>query len=419
MKVSELAENLKGSEIIKIAGEVKNLQEQGETIYNQTIGDFDAAIYPIPKVLENQIIAAYQSGNTNYPQANGMQVLRESVSKYLTQHLQLNYSANEILISGGARPLIYAVYQTILDVNDCVLYPVPSWNNDAYTYLARNQAVVLETKPENKFMPTATEIEPYLQHVNLIALCSPLNPTGTTFNKASLLEISKLVITENNRRKTIGSKPLYVLYDQIYWQLTYGETKHYNPISLLPEMRAYTIFIDGISKAFAATGVRVGWAFGPEKIINKMKAMLSHIGAWAPKAEQLATASFLANNHAVNQFLIPFKKQLHESLLLFYKGFNALNEKGYPVYAIQPEAALYLTIQINIIGKKTPSGKILNTIEAVTSFLIQDAKLAIVPFYAFGTSKKSNWFRLSVGTAKKETIPEIFTFLEKAFASLS
>ena len=419
MKISTLAEGLKGSEIIKIAGEVVTLKAKGEVVYNQTIGDFDSKIFPIPEELELAIVSAYKDNQTNYPTANGMLVLRQSVSSYLSKNLGLDYSENEILISGGARPLIYSIYQTILDVDDTVLYPVPSWNNDAYTYLARNKAIVVETLPENKFMPTVNDIKPHIEDVNLIALCSPLNPTGTTFDRETLLEISQLILEENKRRAVLNLKPLYVLYDQIYWQLTYGDTVHYNPVELVPEMRDYTIFVDGISKAFAATGVRVGWAFGPELIMNKMKAMLSHIGAWSPKAEQMATASYLQQAEAVSEYLTNFKSELNERLVTFYEGFKDLYKKGYSVHAIQPEAALYLTVQFDLIGKKTEQGEVLNTIKEVTSYLLKEAKLAIVPFYAFGTTLDSNWFRLSVGTAKKEDIPTIFELLEKALQKLS
>lgn len=419
MKISTLAEGLKGSEIIKIAGEVIALKSKGEVVYNQTIGDFDSKIFPIPDELENAIVEAYKDNQTNYPSANGMLVLRQSVSSYLSNHLALDYSENEILISGGARPLIYSIYQTILDIDDIVLYPVPSWNNDAYTYLARNKAIVVETLPENKFMPTVNDIKPHINNVNLIALCSPLNPTGTTFDRETLLGISQLIIEENKRRASLDLKPLYVLYDQIYWQLTYGETVHYNPVQLIPEMRDYTIFVDGISKAFAATGVRVGWAFGPDLIINKMKAMLSHIGAWSPKAEQMATASYLQQTESVTKYLNNFKSELNERLVAFYEGFLDLKEKGFSVSAIQPEAALYLTVQFSLIGKKTEHGEVLNTIKEVTSYLLKEAKLAIVPFYAFGTSTDSNWFRLSVGTAKKEDISTIFELLENTLQKLS
>lgn len=419
MKTSELAEGLKGSEIIKIAGEVNVLKAKGETIYNQTIGDFDPSVFPIPEALKSAIVAAYEANHTNYPTANGMQELRETVSNYLSQRLDLKYDSDEILISGGARPLIYAVYQTVLDINDKVLYPVPSWNNDAYTYLARNNAVVVETKPEHKFMPTVADIEPHIGNINLLALCSPLNPTGTTFTKEALSAICDLVVAENKKRRENNSKPLYVLYDQIYWQLTYNDTIHYNPVDLNSEMRDYTIFIDGVSKAFASTGVRVGWAFGPKHVISKMKAMLSHIGAWAPKAEQIATASYLKIDNEVTEYLTWIKQELKERLVAFYNGFNALEDKGYPVKAIAPQAALYLTVQFDLVGKTTEDGTVLNDIKAVTRYLLNEAKLALVPFYAFGASTDSNWFRLSVGTAKKEEISTIFTLLEEALTKLS
>ncbi|MBA5628282.1 pyridoxal phosphate-dependent aminotransferase [Moheibacter lacus] len=418
MKTSQLSENLKGSAIIKLAGEVKALQAQGEKIYNLTIGDFDSKIFPIPDRLKSLIIEAYEKDLTNYPLGNGEIQLRKSVSDYLKKNLGLTYSENEILISGGARPLIYAVYQTILDLEDTVLYPTPSWNNDAYTYLARNKEIVIETSPENKFMPTAAEIEPYMQEVDLIAVCSPLNPTGTTFEKEELAKISDLIVAENKRRKELDLKPLYLLYDQIYWQLTYGETEHYNPVSLNPEMRDYTIFIDGISKAFAATGVRVGWAFGPEKIIHKMKDILGHIGAWAPKPEQLATAEFLTKENEVASYLTQIKSELSFRLDEFYKGFAEMKSEGFPVDVIEPEAALYLTVKFDLIGKMTESGNKIETVQEITSYLLKEAKVALVPFSAFGASIDSTWFRLSVGTTSKSDISEILSNLKKALENL-
>ena len=288
-KVSEMAENLVGSEIIKLAGEVKEKIKQGEKIYNLTIGDFNPKLFPIPAELKQEIITAYQNDETNYPPANGVLELRESVSTYLHTRAGLEYDADQILISGGARPLIYATYQTILDPEDTVLFPVPSWNNNHYSHLTRAKQILIEATAENNFMPTAADLRPYISEANLIALCSPLNPTGTVFTESGLAEICDLILDENKKRGD-SKKPVYLMFDQIYWQLTHGETRHFDPVSINADMKNYTIYIDGISKAFAATGVRVGWAFGPQKLINKMKAILSHIGAWSPKAEQVATA---------------------------------------------------------------------------------------------------------------------------------
>src|SRR5258705_13558809 len=134
------------------------------------------------------------------------------------------------------------------------------------------------------------------------------------------------------------------MYDQMYWHLTYGNIKHYNPVSLRNEMRDYTIYIDAISKVFAATGVRVGWSVGPITVINKMKAILTHIGAWAPMAEQKAVASYLNNRDGIKKYLLHFKKEIEERLRRIYNGLMQLKNEGLAVDAIAPEAAIYLTI---------------------------------------------------------------------------
>lgn len=416
-KVSEMAENLVGSEIIKLAGEVKEKIKQGEKIYNLTIGDFNPKIFPIPTELKQEIITAYQNDETNYPAANGVLELRESVSTYLHTRAGLEYDADQVLISGGARPLIYATFQTILDPEDTVLFPVPSWNNNHYSHLTRAKQILIEATAENNFMPTAADLKPHISEANLIALCSPLNPTGTVFTEEGLAEICDLILEENKKRGS-SKKPLYLMFDQIYWQLTHGETRHFDPVSINSDMKNYTIYIDGISKAFAATGVRVGWAFGPQKLINKMKAILSHVGAWSPKAEQVATAKYLDQDDATDEYLFKIKNDISKRLNAFYKGFTALKNEGFGVEAIPPQAAMYLTVKFDLTGKETEDGKILESIPDVTNYLLGEAGLAIVPFYAFGASKKSNWYRLSVGTSVYEEIDELFERLKEALAKL-
>jgi aspartate aminotransferase len=108
--------------------------------------------------------------------------------------------------------------------------------------------------------------------------------------------------------------------------------EHFNPISLRPEMKKYTIFVDGISKSLAATGVRVGWALGPAEIISRMKSILGHIGAWAPRAEQIATAKFLENDKAINHYLGELKQKIDGRFNALYSGFEALKLKGFPLF---------------------------------------------------------------------------------------
>ncbi len=418
MKLSHLSETLIGSEIVKLGGEIREKIRQGERIYNFTVGDFDPSMFPIPKELEDLIVEAYRKHFTNYPAAEGNLDLREAIASYMKDEEGLDYGISEILVSGGGRPLIYALFRAICDKGDKVIYAVPSWNNNHYTHFVSGEHIVIEATAETNFMPTAANIRPHIKDATLIALCSPQNPTGTTFTREMLEEICDMVLEENNRRGE-GEKKVYVMYDQMYWQLTFGDTVHYNPVSLRPAMRNYTIFIDAISKVFAATGVRVGWAMGPANFIAKMRMILTHVGAWAPMAEQKAVAQFLGKRDAIKKYLVHFKAEVEERLVSIYKGFSQLKEEGFAVDAIAPEAAIYLTIKIDLVGKKITDGTILENQNDVTAYLLNAAGLAVVPFYAFGAAKTSPWYRLSVGTCKKNEIDEMIGKLREALKKLS
>ena len=417
LPTSEMAEGLVGSEIIKLAGEINTKIRNGETIYNFTIGDFDPKIFPIPAELKAAILQAYQNDHTNYPAGDGMLELRNAVAAYIERYQGLRFANNEILIAGGARPIIYTIYKVLLDSGDGVIYPTPSWNNNHYCHLMGAKQFCIETTAENNFMPTAAEIAPFVKDAHLLALCSPLNPTGTTFTKEALIEICELVLEENKRRGA-DKKPLYVMYDQIYSLLTFDGITHVDPVSLFPEMRNYTIFVDGISKAFAATGVRVGWTFGPERIIGKMKSVLGHIGAWAPKAEQVATAEYLVQNEAIDEYIVDFKHEIKARLQGFYDGLKNMKAAGFSVDAIPPQAAIYLTIKLDLVGKTKANGVTLNATEDVAAYVLNEAKVAIVPFYAFGSPRTSPWFILSVGTTTQQDVQNAIASLRKALEKL-
>ncbi|MBI2284363.1 MAG: pyridoxal phosphate-dependent aminotransferase [Bacteroidetes bacterium] len=416
-KLSQLAGTLIGSEIVKLGNAISERIRNGEKIYNFTIGDFDPQVFPIPAELESLIIESYQQRNTSYPAAEGVLDLRKAVSSFIKEWEGIDYSPGEIQIASGGRPLIYTIFKAIVDKGDKVIYGVPSWNNNHYVHMTDGEHCVIDCLPENDFMPTPDDIRKHIKGATLICICTPQNPTGTTLSKQSLAEICDLIL-EENRQRGEEEKKLYLMFDQMYWTLTYGTTEHYNPISLRPDMKPYTIFVDGISKVFASTGVRVGWALGPETVIGKMKAILSHLGAWAPMAEQKAVAKYLLQKDNIARYLAHFKAEIEERLRSIHNGLITLQKKGYPVDSVSPQAAIYLTIKLDLAGKSTADGKPLVSQSDVTSYILGEAKLAVVPFSAFGAGANSPWYRLSVGTSKKEEIPEMLGKLEAALEKL-
>jgi aspartate aminotransferase len=338
------------------------------------------------------------------------------VGDWFRRIFNIDFTNEEIQISSGGRPIIYTIFKTLVNPGDKVIYTVPSWNNNHYTHMNDGEHCIVNVTPENNFMPTEADIAPHIKGAALLCLCSPQNPTGTTLDKEELIKICKLVLAENQTRGA-DEKKLYIMFDQMYWTLTYGDTQHYNPINLVPEIKAYSIFVDGISKSFAATGVRVGWALGPKDVIGKIKAFLSHIGAWAPMAEQVATAQFLNNHVAVDTYLVNLKKELQIRLQYIYNRVSSMKNSGLPVDAIAPQAALYLTIKIDFVGYSS-SGTVLDSQVAVTNYILSEAKLALVPFNCFGADVSSPWYRVSVGTCQMEDLEQAFNQLETALKRL-
>jgi aspartate aminotransferase len=420
-RVSGNAASLVGSEILKIASEMRALKATGRAICDLTVGDFDTRQFPIPERLRDAIAAALQRGETNYPPATGMPALRQAVQRFYVRALGLDYPLESVLVAGGARPVIYCAYRTLCDPGDRVVYPVPSWNNNHYVHLVQAAGVPVECTAGDRFLPTAAALRAELAGARLLCLSSPLNPAGTAFEPATLAEICAAVVRENEnreRRGDPGERPLYLLYDHIYWQLCFGDTAHVTPPELVPEVARYTVFVDGISKCFAATGLRVGWAVGPADVINRMSAVLGHVGAWAPRAEQLATVELLDDPEAMSAYLAGFKSGIESRLDRLHAGFQEMRAAGLPVDSIPPMGAIYLTVRIHPFGSRTPQGAEVVTNEEVRRYLLEAAAIGLVPFQAFGFPHDDGWFRLSVGAASEADIAAALPRLAAALRQL-
>jgi len=417
-RAAPLAGSLKGSEILRIATEIRARVAAGERICNLTVGDFDPRYFRVPKLLEDGTIEALRKGETNYPPGIGMPVLRESVCRFYENALGLSYPLESVLITTGSRPGVYGAYRALVGEGERVIYGVPSWNNNYYTHMMGARAVQLECGPADAFLPTRERLEPVIRGARLLALNSPLNPTGTAFSADSLGAICDLVLEENGRRSAADG-PLYVMYDHVYWQLTFGNVEHVNPVSLRPEMAPYTILVDGISKAFAATGMRVGWVVGPAAAIKVMENVLTHVGTWAPRAEQIATAKLLDDLDAIATFRDELVAGVQQRLQLLYGSIQSFKSAGHAVDAIEPMGAIYLSARFNLAGKVTRDGTRLTSADDVRKWLLQEAGMAVVPFDAFGSTTDEGWFRLSVGAVSVADIEASLPRLRAGLESLT
>jgi aspartate aminotransferase len=415
--LSRLVRGLIGSEVLRIAAQIRVLIAAGKPICNLTVGDFDPKEFPLPKALLHGVIKALEAGHTNYPPSNGVLELRQSAARYYQRELGLSYPIESVLIASGARPLIYATYKTLVEPGEAVAFPVPSWNNNHYTYLVGANAVKLPVSRETNFHPTPEQVAEVLPKIRMLSLCTPLNPTGTRMSSESLARISQMIVDENKRRQKTGDRPVFFLFDQVYWTLDFEVQKPATPPGLVPEVAPYTVVLDAISKSMAATGLRVGWSFAAPAVTARMSDLIGHVGAWAPKAEQVAVAEFLDNQPALNEFRQEMHQRLGSRLELLYQGIEKLRQKGYPVEAVKPEGTLYLSARFGLAGQKSED-KSLQTNEEIRKFILDKAGIAMVPFQAFGLDREDGWFRLSVGAVSIDAIHKGLERLETLLAQL-
>jgi aspartate aminotransferase len=403
--VSKLARNLIGSEVLRIAAEIRAMQAAGHPICNLTVGDFDSREFPVPEGLLAGIQKALAAGHTNYPPSNGVLELRQAVVRFHAREFGLDYPVESVLVAGGARPLIYATYRAVVDPGDAVAFPVPSWNNNHYCYLVGAKPVPIIVERATGFHPTVAQVRDVLPQIRLLALSSPLNPTGTAMDPEVLEGIARAIVEENAQRRARNERPVFLMFDQVYWSLDFKVPRPSTPVGLVPEVAPYTVMLDAISKSLASTGLRVGWSVAAPVVTARMSDFLGHFGAWAPKAEQVATAAFLDDAGAFPAARREMQSRLRVRLELLHRGLMKLAEAGHPIESVEPQGTLYLSAKFDLFGRRF-GDRTLATNEDIRKTLLEGAGIAVVPFQAFGLQREDGWMRLSVGSVSTAAIEQ-------------
>jgi aspartate aminotransferase len=327
--------------------------------------------------------------------------LRTSISNYLRKKRKISYGEDEILVGCGVRPLIYTIFKSIVDPGDVVMYPVPSWNNNHYSFLHNAIKIPIECKPENSFFPTFDDVKDKLVNTRLLCLCSPQNPTGRVIDKDTLKQICDEIVKINKEK----SKKTFLFFDQIYSDLV-PEGLFTQPLDVCPEIREYLICVDGISKSLCATGVRVGWTFGPKSVISKMTEIFSHIGAWAPKPEQIAVGKFLNDYQEINDFISSKINQYSFISNQICESLDDLKKSRFNIDYQKPEGGIYISIYFEHVSY-------FGSVENFVEFLIKSCGVGMVPFEYFGSKENEGWFRMSIGGIDPNNIDNIKSVFKK------
>jgi aspartate aminotransferase len=405
--VTEVMAGLQGSMILGIGAEVRALQAQGREICNLTIGDFSPQQFPLPEQISEGVLAAYREGQTGYPPADGLPELKQAIVDLYKRGLGVEYSTDSVCVGSGARPPMYATWRMMTRPGDRTVSFLPAWNNSYYSHLCETNHEYVPTSAEHDFFPTVEAFAASLKGTRLVVVNTPLNPTGTAASREQIAGYAQAIVDENRSRG--DARPVVMMFDQVYWLLTAEGVEHHSPVALVPEVAPYVIHTDAISKCFAATGLRVGWGVMPPYLQGRMKAFIGHVGAWAPRPEQLATAWLLQRPEQMEAYMVGMRARISDRLGLLYRGIEDMAARGLPVSAIAPQGAIYMSIHVDLIGR---SG--FETNEDIRSYLLHEAGVALVPFQAFDMPEQSGWFRASIGAVGVEELGGALERLEAA-----
>ena len=392
MNLSTRAQNIEPSATLKASTKAKQLQAQGKDILSLTVGEPDFAT---PETIQNAAIEAIKNGKASYYTATaGIPELRQAIVEYLEKFYHVTYTPSQTIVTDGAKYALYLVFQAILDEGDEVIIPTPYWvSYSEQIKLAQGRSVFVETTSAQNFQVTVEQLEAArTPRTKAILLNSPSNPTGMIYSKQQLKEIGEWAVAHD----------ILIIADDIYGRLVYGEETFTPIVSLSEKIKEQTIIINGVSKTYAMTGWRIGFAVGNQTIINAMIDI----------ASQATSNPTAVSQYAAVEALVGDQTKVEEMRQAFEIRRNTMFEalQGIPGFdVLLPAGAFYFFPNV----QQTLELCGYTDVDDFVDDLLYEANVAVVTGKAFGAAQH---IRLSYAADQQtldEAVARIKKFVEK------
>lgn len=397
LKVSRLLSELEPSATLAINARVQLLKKSGVEVLNFSVGEPD---FPTPTRIVQAAQLAMHAGMTRYTEERGILPLRQAIVARLKLDYGVDWRDDEVAVSNGGKHALYNLFQALLDPGDEVLVPVPFWlSYPAQIRLAGAVPVFIRLDADSHFQLTAELLEAAITpRTRAIVINSPSNPSGVMLSDASLRAVAQLALKQG----------LAIVSDDLYYGLTYAPARFRSIVSLVPETRALTFVVGGVSKAYAMTGWRIGWCVGDSTVIAAMNRFQGQVTSNPCSISQYAALEALQHGEGDGE-LAAMVTEYAQRKSLMLAGLRSIPG----LTCVEPEGAFYLFPRVDsFFGRRTPEGLLIESASTLASWLVDAAQLATVPGGVFGDDR---YLRLSYATSR----PVIRSGVERLRAALS
>lgn len=394
IQLNESSSKISPSLTLVINAKAAKLKSEGKDIIAFGAGEPD---FDTPEFIKEAAIEAIHKGITKYTPASGTAEIKAAICNKLERDNGIKYKPSEIIVSNGAKHSLYNAFRVILNPGDEVIIPSPYWlSYPEMVSLSGGVSVFVDTKDSDFKMTAEAFEEAVTEKTKAVVINSPNNPNGAVYSREELEALANVALKHN----------ITIISDEIYEELVYDGEKHFSMAQISDEVKANTILINGMSKAFAMTGWRIGYAAAPEHVVKAMSSFQSHATSNPNSIAQYA--SVVALNHE-KEFMDVMKYEFETRRNLIYELINKIDG----VSCKKPRGAFYVMMDISALNGKCINGKVISGSLSFTEILLEEANVAVVPGAAFGCD---DYVRLSYATSQeniKKGLERIAEFVSK------